>query len=126
VLAVYPSVERGFSTASTLELSGGEAVRLERNVRRLQLPPIFDGKLNCLVWIFAKRHNFLPKNFYVPPGAARITTGPIWITMVLKLQMEAKPVHPLENFVGHSILFHGKVAANTNERFLGHDGFHDV
>ena len=110
----------------TLELSGGEAVRLERNVRRLQLPPIFDGKLNCLVWIFAKRHNFLPKNFYVPPRAARITTGPIWITMVLKLQMEAKPVHPLENFVGRSILFHGKVAANTNKRFLGHDEFHDV
>jgi hypothetical protein len=31
-LAVYPPAERTFSTASTLELSGGEAVRLERVV----------------------------------------------------------------------------------------------
>ena len=95
-------------------------------VRRLQLPPIFDGKFNCLVWIFAKRHNFLSKNFYVPPRAARITTRPIWITLVLKFQVKAKPMHPLENFVGRSILFDGKVAASANERFLGHGGFHDV
>jgi len=33
-LAVYPSEKKAFSTASTLELSGGEAVRLERLVRQ--------------------------------------------------------------------------------------------
>ncbi|WP_235604405.1 MULTISPECIES: hypothetical protein, partial [unclassified Rhodanobacter] len=48
ILAVYPSVERGFSTASTLELSGARYARpLGRDVRRQRTLPYEPEKNYC-------------------------------------------------------------------------------
>ena len=54
------------------------------------------------------------KNLNVPPGARWITTGRIWIAFVLELQMKAKPMHPLEDFILTGMNCHGLPASDAN------------
>jgi hypothetical protein len=55
------------------------------------------GKYN--IWIYACFSQFAAKDLDMPPGTAGIVARLVWVALMLKLEMEAQPMHPLEYLV---------------------------
>ena len=70
--------------------------------------------LNELIWIVPKSRDVLSENFKLPPRARWIATWSIGIGLMLKFQMEAKPVHFLKKIVILRIHGDGFAATLTN------------
>lgn len=86
-----------------------------------QTPPIIDCRAYYSTGIYTEINERLSQNVDMPPRAAWISARFVGIAFVFEFQVEAEPMHSLENFIRLCVLLHRQVASDTDDWYGRHD-----